>query len=123
MSKETSKYTSTSLFDIRYSIFICPGGGIGRHAGLKILWPAMAVSVQVRSGARLSRSKDRLCYYVIFCLHTSLRNLSRFYTGAELYQHNSVHYSEAYGKEALAGVLCFWYIRIWERRQQETWIG
>ena len=29
----------------------CPGGGIGRHAGLKILWPAMAVTVQVRSGA------------------------------------------------------------------------
>lgn len=28
-----------------------PGGGIGRHAGLKILWPAMAVTVQVRSGA------------------------------------------------------------------------
>jgi hypothetical protein len=31
--------------------FGCPGGGIGRHAGLKILWPAMAVTVQVRSGA------------------------------------------------------------------------
>ena len=29
-----------------------PGGGIGRHAGLKILWPAMAVTVQVRSGAQ-----------------------------------------------------------------------
>ena len=29
-----------------------PGGGIGRHAGLKILWPAMAVSVQLRSGAQ-----------------------------------------------------------------------
>ena len=25
----------------------CPGGGIGRHAGLKILWPEMAVRVQV----------------------------------------------------------------------------
>ena len=28
-----------------------PGGEIGRHAGLKILWPARAVSVQLRSGA------------------------------------------------------------------------
>src|SRR5690606_29004911 len=25
----------------------CPGGGIGRHAGLKILWPVMVVRVQV----------------------------------------------------------------------------
>ena len=29
------------------SVLGCPGGGIGRHAGLKILWPAMAVWVQV----------------------------------------------------------------------------
>ena len=28
-----------------------PGGGIGRHAGLKILSAAMRVTVQVRSGA------------------------------------------------------------------------
>ena len=26
-----------------------PGGGIGRHAGLKILWPVMAVRVQLPS--------------------------------------------------------------------------
>ena len=26
---------------------ICPGGEIGRHAGLKILWLEMAVRVQV----------------------------------------------------------------------------
>jgi hypothetical protein len=32
--------------------FYSPGGGIGRHAGLKILWPAMAVTVQLRSGAQ-----------------------------------------------------------------------
>jgi hypothetical protein len=41
-----------SVFLVLHSIFIRPGGGIGRHAGLKILWPAMAVTVQVRSGAR-----------------------------------------------------------------------
>jgi ketosteroid isomerase-like protein len=34
-----------------FSLFHCPGGGTGRHAGLKILWPAMAVTVQLRSGA------------------------------------------------------------------------
>ena len=28
------------------------GGGIGRHAGLKIPWPAMAVRVRVPSEAR-----------------------------------------------------------------------
>ena len=28
-------------------IFSCPGGGSGRHAGLKILWPERAVRVQV----------------------------------------------------------------------------
>ena len=42
-------------FEFRYSnfeiIITSPGGGTGRHAGLKILWPAMAVTVQLRSGA------------------------------------------------------------------------
>ena len=26
-------------FESRLSLHFCPGGGIGRHAGLKILWP------------------------------------------------------------------------------------
>ena len=29
------------------SKYRCPGGGIGRHAGLKILWAVMSVRVQV----------------------------------------------------------------------------
>ena len=29
--------------------FVYPGGGTGRHAGLKILFPAMEVTVQLRS--------------------------------------------------------------------------
>ena len=37
-----------------YSGNVRPGGGIGRHAGLKILWPAMAVPVQLRPGALFS---------------------------------------------------------------------
>jgi hypothetical protein len=56
-----------SYFNIPCSVFSRPGGGIGRHAGLKILWPAMAVTVQLRSGA-LSDQKGRF-FYAIFCLH------------------------------------------------------
>ena len=36
----------------------CPGGGIGRHAGLKILWPVMAVRVQVPPGVLNQREKQ-----------------------------------------------------------------
>jgi hypothetical protein len=35
-----------SLPDNRLANIIRPDGGIGRHAGLKILWPVMAVRVQ-----------------------------------------------------------------------------
>ncbi len=44
-SKNPSSYGGGIFFEI------CPGGGIGRHAGLKILWAAMPVTVQLRSGA------------------------------------------------------------------------
>ncbi len=37
-----------TLFDIK----VCPGGGIGRHAGLKILWAVMSVPVRSRPGAQ-----------------------------------------------------------------------
>jgi hypothetical protein len=48
---------SSPVFRSKIDLFLfqflgSPGGGIGRHAGLKILWPAMAVTVQVRSGAQ-----------------------------------------------------------------------
>ena len=43
--------------------FHCPGGGIGRHAGLKILWPAMAVTVQLRSGAQLKATHVAFVVY------------------------------------------------------------
>ena len=36
----------------------CLGGGIGRHAGLKIPWPAMAVRVRFPSEARGAVFKD-----------------------------------------------------------------
>jgi hypothetical protein len=44
---ETQKFVETKYFASLRS----PGGGIGRHAGLKILFAAMRVSVQLRSGA------------------------------------------------------------------------
>jgi hypothetical protein len=46
-------FRSEILSARRGDFFWSPGGGIGRHAGLKILWPAMAVTVQLRSGARI----------------------------------------------------------------------
>ena len=40
-----------------------PGGGIGRHAGLKILFAATRVTVQLRSGAQsLFKILERLFY-------------------------------------------------------------
>ena len=34
-------------------LFFYPGGGIGRHAGLKILWAVMPVRVQLPSGVHI----------------------------------------------------------------------
>ena len=44
-----SSLVSRSIFEkIRWQAdFFCPGGGIGRHAGLKILFAVMQVRVQV----------------------------------------------------------------------------
>ena len=53
----------------QFIIKYCPGGGIGRHAGLKILWPATVVTVQLRSGAHhtlahsLSTTLARIFYF------------------------------------------------------------
>ena len=59
-----------------------PGGGIGRHAGLKILWPAMAVTVQLRSGALLKkRLRSRLLFlsllFYFFCPIISSASISK----------------------------------------------
>ena len=45
-----------------------PGGGIGRHAGLKILFAAMRVTVQLRSGALFKSDVSRFFY--VLCLYT-----------------------------------------------------
>jgi hypothetical protein len=39
------------FFSIFHKVLFSPGGGTGRHAGLKILWAAMPVRVQLPSGA------------------------------------------------------------------------
>jgi hypothetical protein len=47
-----------------------PGGEIGRHAGLKILFAAMQVTVQVRSGAQIkSRSLIDFFYLIKNFVH------------------------------------------------------
>ena len=45
----------------------CPGGGIGRHAGLKILWSVRAVTVQLRSWVLL-KAAPVAAFIVIVCL-------------------------------------------------------
>ena len=50
----------------------CLGGGIGRHAGLKIPWPAMAVRVRFPSEAHRiplgsNSERDFFVAYFFFC--------------------------------------------------------
>ena len=63
---------SKSRSSIRSGFFFtpfCPGGGIGRHAGLKILWSVMAVRVQVPPGVQANRAVSiakairQLCFF------------------------------------------------------------
>jgi hypothetical protein len=42
----------------------CPGGEIGRHAGLKILFAAMQVRVQVPPGARVQRIHESGSFFI-----------------------------------------------------------
>ena len=63
-----SKNSSTFAAD-----FNCRGGGIGRHEGLKILWPVMAVRVQVppavlKKKARFLRGS---CFFLYIILRTA----------------------------------------------------
>ena len=42
---------------------ICSSGGIGRHAGLKILWAAMSVRVRFPSREQITTSPTHIFYY------------------------------------------------------------
>ena len=49
------------------------GGGIGRHEGLKILWPVMAVRVQVPPAELYKKSKipERVLLFLYIILRTA----------------------------------------------------
>ena len=49
-----------------------PGGGIGRHAGLKILWTVMSVPVRPRPGAHKARLLEAGFFVVHFAWKTTL---------------------------------------------------
>ena len=73
-----------SHFDIRHSTFDIrcstgPGGGTGRHAGLKILWPAMAVRVQLPPGAHEATKVAFLFMYFVYIIYSEKCN--RYYIG------------------------------------------
>ena len=63
-------------------MFIRPGGGIGRHAGLKILSAAMRVTVQLRSGAHLNQSDlGRFYRFMSFVYILYSEKCDRYYVG------------------------------------------
>ncbi len=45
-----------------------PGGGTGRHAGLKILFPATGVTVQFRSRVLNLKQLRLLFCFALFCI-------------------------------------------------------
>ena len=55
--KSPPRIFEIQTFEIRHSN--CPGGGIGRHAGLKILWLVITVRVQVPSWVQTKASRKR----------------------------------------------------------------
>ena len=52
-------------------------GGIGRHEGLKILWPVMAVRVQVPLAVQMKRKMPDMEMLGIFAFLNSNRSLGR----------------------------------------------
>jgi hypothetical protein len=58
-----------------------PGGGIGRHAGLKILWPAMALTVQLRSGAQNKSDSTSLLSFMYFFIFFIQKNVTDIISG------------------------------------------
>jgi putative endonuclease len=83
-----------SNFEI--ALFISPGGGTGRHAGLKILSAAMRVRVQLPPGARSDREGSLFMSFFVYIIYSA--NLDRFYTGTtddvkrRITEHNSNKY-------------------------------
>ena len=79
-------FRSNPVCDSGRDFFFCPGGGTGRHAGLKILFAATRVRVQLPPGAHRARVSVSLStsatlwpflqvgyFYPIFIVHSFLR--------------------------------------------------
>ena len=60
--------TFAAGFEIYHLFLGCRDGGIGRHEGLKILWPVMAVWVQVPLAVRkdIEYSMSLFVFFILF---------------------------------------------------------
>lgn len=54
-----------SPFDVVVQTVVRSGGGIGRHAGLKILWTEMSVRVRFPSRARKKQAKEPAFFVLV----------------------------------------------------------
>ena len=70
------------FFSCVYAIFVVPlhpissrDGGIGRHEGLKILWPVMAVRVQVPLAVQKKRAESHEFTQMRFCFFICCKKL------------------------------------------------
>ena len=62
---------------IRSNFFFCPDGGIGRHAGLKILFSVMRVRVRFPSRAQMKKIVLSIVLIVVLSCNSN-RNSGRF---------------------------------------------
>ena len=83
----------------------CPGGETGRHAGLKILWAARPVRVQLPPGARSDRLVAFFMPFFVYIIYSS--SLNRFYTGTtddvsrRILEHNSSKYPNSFTSKGI----------------------
>src|SRR6185369_17848657 len=87
------------------------GGETGRHAGLKILWAARPVRVQLPPGARSDRLVAFFMPFFVYIIYSS--SLNRFYTGTtddvsrRILEHNSSKYPNSFTSKGIPRNL-FW---------------
>ena len=56
--------------------FVYPGGGTGRHAGLKILFPATGVTVQFRSRVQIHLLSNESCFFLFYKVLCGVHEIS-----------------------------------------------
>ena len=83
----------------------CPGGETGRHAGLKILWAARPVRVQLPPGAQ---GDLRIAFFMSFFVYIIYSpRLQRFYTGTtddvakRIEEHNNNKYPGSFTSKGI----------------------